>query len=333
MKITSSAVQMATQHSQFQEYRQQTSLRTWQTPPTNPTGLQVSLSEAAQSAASAPPNKDDSPTLDPRLSLIKEMVERLTGRPIRLLHLPQGQQESSPVTSSGSVTEVTPKDAASFGLDYQHHEHYAEQEYSRFTANGVIHTADGREINFTLQLEMQRRLSIDSETQLQIGEAARKTDPLVINYSGKAAELTDQAFSFDLNGDGRSESIHELATGSAYLAFDRNGNGRIDNGTELFGPSSNDGFSELAALDEDRNGWIDENDPAFTKLSLWSGTQSGQTRKLTEAGIGALMLSHVSTPFSIRSSSNQTLAEVRQSGLFLHENGTTGTIQQIDLIA
>lgn len=333
MKIASATVQMASQHRLSKEFSQQTSLRTWQTAPANRADAQVSLSEAGKSAASSPAGEDDSQGLDPRLSLIKDMVERLTGRQIRLIHLEQGQGEAAVPLTDREVAAPITNAPSGLSLDYQHHEHYAEQETSDFAASGVIRTADGREINFTLQLAMQRHFAIDSDTRIQIGEAARKTDPLVLNFSGRASELTDQVFNFDLNADGKGESIHELATGSAYLALDRNGNGLIDDGSELFGPASSDGFSELATLDSDGNGWIDENDPAFAKLSLWSGNQANQTRKLGEAGVGALLLSHASTPFSIRSNDNQALAEVRSSGLFLHESGTTGTIQQIDLIA
>jgi hypothetical protein len=35
------------------------------------------------------------------------------------------------------------------------------------------------------------------------------------------------------------------------------------NGAELFGARSGDGFAELAALDGDGNGWIDEGDAAW----------------------------------------------------------------------
>ena len=48
--------------------------------------------------------------------------------------------------------------------------------------------------------------------------------------------------------------------------FDRNGNGKADNGSELFGVASGNGFADLRRLDEDRNGWIDESDAAFDRL-------------------------------------------------------------------
>ena len=64
--------------------------------------------------------------------------------------------------------------------------------------------------------------------------------------------------------------------------FDGDGNGRIDNGRELFGPTSNNGYQELALLDADRSGWIDERDPLFTQLSVWN-PEEGVLRSLSDA--------------------------------------------------
>ena len=52
---------------------------------------------------------------------------------------------------------------------------------------------------------------------------------------------------------------------------------------------------------------------------------------LTEAGVGALFLGSQSTEFSLKDNQQQLQGQVRQTGVFLRENGTTGTLQQIDL--
>lgn len=56
--------------------------------------------------------------------------------------------------------------------------------------------------------------------------------------------------------------------GSGFLALDRNQNGVVDDGSELFGTQSGDGFAHLALYDQDSNGWIDANDPVFDKLRI-----------------------------------------------------------------
>jgi hypothetical protein len=56
---------------------------------------------------------------------------------------------------------------------------------------------------------------------------------------------------------------------------DRNGDGAIDHGRELSGATTGDGFAELAAYDEDGNGWIDENDSIYQHLRIWSKDAQG----------------------------------------------------------
>jgi hypothetical protein len=165
-----------------------------------------------------------------------------------------------------------------------------------------------------------------------------RKDPLVVNFAGTAAQLagqSNQRFSFDLNGDGKAENLPMFASGSGYLALDLNNNGRIDSGKELFGPQSGNGFAELALLDSDGNGWIDENDKDFNRLGVWTPAAegSGTLQSLTDLGIGALSLAHVATPFALRGNDNNDLGVVKASGLYLTESGQAGSIQEVDLTA
>ena len=140
-------------------------------------------------------------------------------------------------------------------------------------------------------------------------------------------------FDFDLDTDGRLDNIGFVGAGSGFLVLDKNGNGAVDNGRELFGALSGNGFADLAALDDDGNGWIDENDSAFDQLQVWQKDAQGQDRlrSLREAHVGALYLGRVASPFSVRDTQNQTLAEVRSTGVYLREDGGAGALQQIDL--
>ena len=103
--------------------------------------------------------------------------------------------------------------------------------------------------------------------------------------------------------------------------------GKVNDGRELFGPTGGDGFAELAALDQDGNRWIDEGDDAFSRLGLW---QDGEFTSLAEAGIGALAVSSVATPFSLEEGGEQ-LGRLRASGVYLTEDGAAGVLQQVDL--
>ena len=52
---------------------------------------------------------------------------------------------------------------------------------------------------------------------------------------------------------------------------------------------------------------------------------------LKEANVGALSLAHVATAFDLRNGSNETLGQIRSSGVFLQESGGIGSLQQVDL--
>lgn len=328
MKIASANLQMASSHASLQHREIRESLRMTLTPPARP-AADTHISDAGKAANAADKASGDAVDNDPQLSLLRTMIEILTGRPIKLLdpsELSTGKDAPAPAPQAA---------AAGYGIDYQYHESYSEIEATRFAASGVIKTADGREISFDLELTMARAFFQESDVRLQAGDAVRKTDPLVLNFTGNAAQLTDQRFAFDLNSDGTNEQIHFAAPGSGFLAFDRNGNGRIDNGGELFGPTSGDGFQDLAALDGDHNGWIDENDAAFGQLQIWQKDAAGNDSlsSLQQTGVGAISLARIATPFEIKSANNDSYGQLRSSGIFLQEDGTAGTMQQIDLTA
>ena len=162
----------------------------------------------------------------------------------------------------------------------------------------------------------------------------RLCDPLVINLNVPTANVTDQKFYFDIDQDGEKESISELGAGSGYLALDQNDDGVINDGSELFGTQSGNGFSDLMSYDGDGNRWIDEADEIFSKLKIWTKDSNGQEvlLSLKEAGVGAIYLGYENTKFSLnQSTDNQTNAIIQKTGIFLYENGGVGTMQQVDL--
>ncbi len=157
-------------------------------------------------------------------------------------------------------------------------------------------------------------------------------DPLILSFDGNAPELSEKSFSFDIDMDGSKDQISILDENSAFLCLDKNNNGKIDDGGELFGTKSGNGFLDLKGYDLDNNNWIDENDEIFHKLRVWQKTPfNDKLLALGEVGIGAIYLGSSQTDFTIKSNSNQTLGQMRQSGFFLKENGQGGIISQIDL--
>ena len=220
-----------------------------------------------------------------------------------------------------------------FGGTYDSESIFTETESTTFSTTGTVVTADGREISFHLDVGMSRTFTSYATEHWNFG-APKMTDPLIINLGSNVAEVSDQKFYFDLDADGHEEYISMLTGDSGYLALDKNGDGKINDGSELFGTSNGDGFADLAQYDSDGNGWIDENDPIFNQLLIWKKNADGTDHLcgIGEAGIGAIYLGSSETQFSLNSQrDNSTNAQIRQTGIFLYENGGVGTIQHVDM--
>lgn len=208
----------------------------------------------------------------------------------------------------------------------------SEMENTAFQTTGVARTKDGREINFGVTVEMSRAFCAEFESFTQ--EDYVVTDPLMINLDSNVANITDVKFMFDIDADGQKEEVSLAEKGSGFLALDKNGDGKINDGSELFGTKSGDGFKDLAAYDEDGNGWIDEADSIFKKLKVWSKDENGKDIliSLKKADVGAIYLGNANTEFSMKSGiENQTDAIIRKTGVYLRESGGVGTVQHVDL--
>ncbi len=206
-----------------------------------------------------------------------------------------------------------------------------ESEETCFSTVGKVRTADGREIDFNVNVGMSRSVQERYLESLHLGFTM--CDPLVINLDTDIASLSDQTFYFDIDGDGELDEVSQLGAGSGYLALDKNGDGKINDGNELFGTASGNGFADLAKYDEDGNGWIDENDAIWEKLKIWCKDENGNDvlYRLADKGVGAICLQNVSTDFTLKGSSGQTQGAIRNSGVFLYENGCAGTVQHVDV--
>jgi hypothetical protein len=219
-------------------------------------------------------------------------------------------------------------------LIYDYHQSHYESEKTDFAASGKIMTTDGEEIDFSLSLSMSREFYTEKNVQIRAGDALK--DPLVINFAGTAAQLTSREFSFDIDADGRKDQISFVGPESGFLALDKNEDGVINDGSELFGTLSGDGFSDLRKYDSDGNNWIDENDAVYANLRIWSKNSAGEDQLLAlgKAGVGALYLGHIETLFSVKDTAdNALLGEVKETGLAVMESGRVVTMQQLDMVA
>jgi hypothetical protein len=359
MKIVDSNIQMASNHLSETQHEKRESLTVWrgdQEPqavngPINRARFdsiaetlrvefqQVDISAEAKSLQPTKAVLEDQEPLEPleelKQLLLKLLIEQLTGKKIKLMSASEIEEAQAQV----ETTEVESPEQAQgsgerqgWGLVYDYYESHYEAESTSFSASGVVHTADGREIDISVELNMSREFYSEQQFSLRAGDALK--DPLVVNFSGSAAQLTERSFSFDIDADGTSDQIAFVGPGSGFLALDRNGDGEINDGSELFGPESGNGFADLAKYDADGNNWIDESDSIYDRLRIWSKDASGNDElvALGQRGIGAIYLGHIDTPFLLKDAANDTLGAVRDTGIFLEEDGGVGTIQQLDLV-
>ncbi len=245
------------------------------------------------------------------------------------------QGEENAVFSTAQNTSQQNGDSMtseSIGGEFASWNYYSEQETTSFETKGTVITADGRQIDFNVSMKMSRRFEMRTKEVINFG-ASRCTDPLVINLDSNICNVSDQKFLFDLDSDGTEESISMLGKGSGFLVLDKNGDGVINDGSELFGTASGDGFADLMQYDQDGNGWIDEADEIFDKLRIWQMNEDGTSTlvALGKAGVGAICLGTADTEFSLNSYDNTNNAVIRKTGMFLYENGTVGTMQQVDM--
>jgi len=309
MRIQDSQVAMRAAHAEQRQQRVERELRvSVAAPPAAP---------VAAADAAAP----DPATADPEIRYLQLLIEMLSGREVRI----------ATIDASAAPDAAAPAATPRLEVSARRSEHYSESESSAFAADATLRTADGREARIALSLLMQRRF--ESTTTVEVTSGQRK-DPLLLNLAGNAPELSSTKYAFDLDADGTTERVSMATGASAFLALDRNGDGRINDGRELFGALGGDGFAELARHDDDGNGFIDAGDAVYARLLAFA--RDGQGREvltpLAALGIGALYLGSVATPFSVNTAGNETLAVVRRSGMWIGEDLSAGTLQQLDLV-
>ncbi len=343
MKIESSNISFQSQHTMLEVNQQQENLQFWVGDNPNegmkgPPGVTIDISEKGlemqKSLCSIGTQSVEDDMEDMlsekdklKLQLIESMMEYFLGRKVKLM-LPKRIKPSK--ETQPNLVSASPK--AGWGLIYDSQKSHYESEKMSFSSKGIVKTADGKEIEIDLQLSMSREFYTSQSIHIRAGDAVRK-DPLVINFDAPAARLSDHKFSFDIDCDGDSDQISQLSTGSGFLSLDLNGDGRINDGSELFGPESGDGFSDLSLYDGDKNGWIDENDVVFDRLRIWTKDENGNDTlfALGQKGIGAICLGSAATPFSLKGAENNENGVIQKTGIFLRENGLAGTIQHVDL--
>jgi hypothetical protein len=148
------------------------------------------------------------------------------------------------------------------------------------------------------------------ETGTENALGAGGGDPILFKLGSgpwKLSGLNDPVL-FDINNTGHLDTVGWTAADSeiAFLAIDRNGNGRIDDGGELFGNGTlltsgsraPNGFEALAEFDANGDGVIDQKDPVWSRLLLWTDrshdgvSQAGELQPIATSPVTSIDLDH-----------------------------------------
>jgi len=161
------------------------------------------------------------------------------------------------------------------------------------------------------------------------------SDPLVLDLDGDGIELTvplmpGNGVAFDIDGDNFAEQTGWLSGDDGFLAVDVNLNGTIDDINELFGSSTETGYSQLAAYDTNADGKVDSADTQFSDLRIWRDlnqngiTDAGELTTLADEGIASISLTYQDD------GTQSALNTIARTGTFTRTDATTGTVGDIE---
>ena len=269
-----------------------------------------------------------------KMIMTQQLLQALTGKKVKF-HLVKATQQTADFVNliMSNRKDAHGGDANSPGIGLEYSDVQYERQEMSFTSDGTLTTEDGRKIDFSVELNLSKEFI--NENNISIDADQRLVDPLVINFDNSTTGLTNTKFSFDIDANGSPEQVSFVTKGSGLLAVDLNDDGKINNGIELFGPKTGDGFADLSSYDADGNNWIDENDPIYDKLRIWTKDPDGKDNlfALGAKGIGAIYLGNVSTDYNISDSPDDVQGVLKKTGIFVKEDGTVGTVQDVDLTA
>lgn len=297
MQIQSSNLLLSAQHQTTERTEVKASLNFWSgdagQPPASASSVvldQVTLSTQSQQLAASQKTRSVGAAADagsdPQRQMLTDLVQRITG---------QNADISSAHDVPAAPAQARPSGAA-YGLAYDYHETNYQSEQSTFSAQGVIKTADGKEIHFSLNLEMSHESLEQTDVSVRASGATRHVrDPLVVNFGGHSSQLGDTRFAFDVHGKGGGFP----RSGSGFLALDKNG----------FSAANDSIFSQL-------------------KLLLKDGQGLDVLASLADKGIGALHRGNAAAP------ANQVAAadgQTKSSGMSVNDGGSAGSKPKVDL--
>jgi hypothetical protein len=335
MQIIQAHVALTASHVQRETVQRTEHVEAWIDAPARRPAVAIELSEPARQALEAAEVADGEdaslPNGDPNLAAAILLIEMFTGKRVRFLRPedlerdPSMREDLARLDAARRAPEPG-ADREGWGLRIDVHEVRERLERSEFEAKARIATEDGRTIDIDLRQIQERLQRHEEHVSVRAGDALK--DPIVVDLGLAGTTVAAEPKSVDLDGDGTGEALPHLGESSPFLVHDRDGDGVVDDGSELFGPTTGDGYAELRALDDDGNQFLDAGDAAWDRLALWIGDD---LVGLTDAGIGALYLGDVSAPFELLDAAGDRRAQQQAMSFWVGEDGSSGTTRRIDV--
>ena len=279
-----------------------------------------------------------------KLQLMVLVLERFLGRSLDIENFSFNiNSEHSKKTRSNptAVNEVPPASNAELisidGILFQSgdllsvEQWHSHEQQLNYQVQGEFNINDQElSLNYNLSISSER----SSYSKLEMSAAALK-DPLLVQFGSQGLGNIQGQTSFAINQDNTLDNLPIFTGDIGYLVYDQNNNQRADDGSELFGPRTGQGFVELAQMDSNKNGFIDVGDQQFEQLYLWQpsddSNQTEQWLSLKEAKIQAISLSAISTPFDFYDQQGKIQAQLRQSSFAISEDGYGRGVHQVDV--
>ncbi|MEJ2214424.1 MAG: hypothetical protein P8Y20_10280, partial [Gammaproteobacteria bacterium] len=126
-----------------------------------------------------------------KIALISMLYEKLTGRKLDLFDASELEKKQKHVKDNAdelhrlkSGSSRRAEQSAGWGMRYDRQETHYESEKVNFSAEASVKTADGKQIDIELELNLSREFVSQERLSIRAGDALK--DPLVINYAGNA---------------------------------------------------------------------------------------------------------------------------------------------------
>jgi hypothetical protein len=236
------------------------------------------------------------------------------------------------VTSPTNLEQISIDDQSFQRGDYLSVEQWqSHEQHLNYQVKGVLNINDQvLSLNYSFSLSNTH----ESYSKVEMSAAALK-DPIILQFGSQGLGRIEGHKSFHINQDNTVDALPLFSGDVGYLVYDKSQNNQADDGSELFGPQTGQGFLELTALDSNKNGFIDAEDEQFEQLYLWQpsedNSQAEQWLSLKEAKIQAISLSTSTTPFDFYDQQGKIEAQLRQSSFSISDNGIGRGVHQVDV--